>query len=79
MSDNNETARARRRLRSRPGNDKANQCVKCGGPCRAYAGTLWGWTCVACQRKALSIDDARQVLPMGPDRSQRSIENALRL
>lgn len=23
-------------------------CRKCGGPCRAYAGTAHGWTCRQC-------------------------------
>lgn len=24
------------------------QCRVCGGPCRAYAGSVHGWTCRAC-------------------------------
>lgn len=27
------------------------KCQRCGGPCRAHAGSVHGWTCRACLQK----------------------------
>ncbi len=85
MNHNTETRQARRRVRSRPANDLANKCRRCGGPCSAYAGSQHGWTCRTClSRGILGDHDTRsevEPLPLLSDshRSPMSIENAVRV
>ncbi len=33
--------------------DRPFVCRVCRGPCRAYKGTSWGWTCTACINEVL--------------------------
>jgi hypothetical protein len=34
-------------------------CQACGGPCRDYKGSVWGWTCAACITRSLDAAAAR--------------------
>ncbi len=85
MTHDDDSQKARRRVRTRPSGDLAHRCRKCGGPCRTWAGSTWEYTCRSCIRLSLfgtddPTPDKREVLPLLSDqRSDNSVDNGVRL